>query len=112
MWKSFLLSLISFAIVGLAYSASAAVTIQNPIGAQSFTELIKRLADAILTIAIPLAVVAIIFVGFKFVLASASGNAKGLEESRKMLLWVAIGTALIVGASAIAKALVDFAQRL
>ena len=109
--KSLLFLLIFFAIIALAYSAGA-IEIQNPIQAKSFTELIKQIAKAVRTIAVPLAVVAIIFVGFKFVVSSAGGNAKGLEEARKMFIWVMVGTAIIVGASALAEAIVDFAQKL
>lgn len=111
LWKSLLLGLIFFVIVLASFNVSA-IGIENPISANSFQALIERLADAILKIAIPLAVVAIIFVGFKFVLASASGNAKGLEEARKMFLWLVAGTALIVGSSALAKAVVNFAKDL
>lgn len=111
MWKSLLFSLVFLAIVLVAYGTGA-VAIENPIKANSFPDLIEQIAKAIRTIAFPLAIVAIIFVGFRFVIHSASGNSKGLEEDKKMFFWVLIGTAIIVGASVLATAIVDFAKKL
>ncbi len=111
MGKSFLYSALVLAILLLAAPALA-VTIDNPIKANNFPDLIKQIANAVLLIAVPLAIVAIIFVGFKFVIASAKGDEKGLGDAKKMFFWVVIGTALIVGASALARWVVDFAKTL
>ena len=111
MWEKILFSAVFFAIVAIAYGAGA-VAIENPIAAKSFPALIQQIAKAVRTIAFPIAIVAIIFVGFRFVTHSASGNSKGLEEDKKMFFWVLIGTTVIVGASVLADAIVDFAKKL
>ena len=95
----------------LAYPAWG-LTIANPIAAKSFPQLIQQIAKAVRLIALPLATVAIIFVGFKFVISSARGDEKGLGEAKKMFFWVIIGTAIIVGASALAEWIVKFAKTL
>ena len=111
MWKSLLLGLVFFAIVATAYGVEA-IAIENPIAAKSFPALIQQISKAVRTIAFPIAIIAIVFVGFRFVTHSASGNSKGLEEDKKMFFWVLIGTAVIVGASVLADAVVDFAKKL
>lgn len=111
--KSALYSVLFLAILLLVSPGLVlGVTIENPIAAKSFPELIQQIAKAVRLIAFPLAVVAIIFVGFKFVISSARGDEKGLGEAKKMFFWVVIGTAIIVGASVLAEAIVNFAKTL
>ena len=107
MWKARLRMAPVFAMLALAYPALAQTTIPNPIGAQSFEDLIVALADALIKIGSVLAVVAIIIVGFRFVAASASGDTKSLGEVKKLFWWIFIGTAIIVGSSMLAKAVVN-----
>lgn len=108
------LFIISFsAILILSGSAYAQIVIPNPISPTSnFPQLIKNIAEAVRVIAMPLAIAAIIFVGFKLVVAAAQGNDKGLQEGKKMLWWVLIGTAIIIGASVLAQVVVNFASTL
>lgn len=111
--KSALYAALFLAILLLAFPDMVlGVTIENPIKAKSFPELIQQIAKAVRLIAFPLAIVAIIFVGFKFVISSARGDEKGLGEAKKMFFWVVIGTAIIVGASALAEWVVEFAKTL
>lgn len=111
-WKNKLLKPLIFAILGIAHSVYALV-IENPISPTSnFPRLIEKIAVAVRTIAIPLAGVAIVFVGFKFVIAAASGNQSELTKAKTMLLWVLVGTAIIIGASVLAEAVVNFARTL
>lgn len=84
----------------------------NPIQATDFPTLITSLAEAIIDIGVPLAVVALIFAGFKFVYAAATDDPSGIKEAKKILLWTLVGTAVIVGASALAIAAVNFAKNL
>lgn len=101
-----------FAILGIANSVYA-LEIQNPIApTSSFPQLIINISKAMLVIAMPLATAAIVFVGFKLTIAAAQGNDKGLQDSKKMLWWVLIGTAIIIGASVLAQVVVNFASTL
>lgn len=111
-WKNKLLRPLIFAILGIA-NLVWAVEITNPIApVSSFPQLIDRIASALRTIVMPLAIAAIIFVGFKFVSAAASGNQAELTKAKTMLWWVLIGTAIIIGASVLAQAVVNFASSL
>lgn len=101
--------LLGLGIANFAY----ALDIQNPIApVSSFPQLIDRIASALRTIVMPLAIAAIIFVGFKFVSAAASGNQAELTKAKTMLWWVLIGTAIVIGASVLAQAVVNFASGL
>ena len=101
-----------FATLIIANSAYA-LEIQNPISpVSSFPQLIVRISAALRTIVMPLAIAALIFVGFKFVAGAAKGSDKDLTDAKKMLWWVLIGTAIIIGASVLAQAVVNFASTL
>lgn len=106
-WKDALNKAIILAILITAPLASAQTTIPNPIAAKSFLDLINAVAKAITQIGAVFAVVAIIIVGFRFVAASASGDTKSLAEVRKLFWWIFIGTAIIVGSSMLAQAVVN-----
>lgn len=111
-WKNKLPAWLIFAILGIADFAYA-LEITNPISpVSSFPQLIDRIASALRTIVMPLAIAAIIFVGFKFVNAAASGNQAELTKAKTMLWWVLIGTAIVIGASVLAQAVVNFASGL
>lgn len=111
MWKKPLLTGLNFAILGLART-SVALTIENPIKANSFPELLQNLTRALLPLAVAFGGVALIFGGFRFITAAVSGDAKKLSEAKTMFWWILIGTAIAVGALALADAAVNFARTL
>lgn len=84
--------------------------IDNPIKANNFSEVVLAFARLLVTIGIPLAAIFIVFAGFKFV--SSRGDEKGITEAKKMLFWTLVGAAVIIGAYAIATAVVNFAKEL
>lgn len=86
------------------------LTLQNPINADSFAEVVKRIAQLMAQIGLPIAALFLVWSGFLFV--SARGDAKKLETAKSTFYWTVIGTALIVGAYAIATAVVNFAKQL
>ena len=111
LWKKALYGAVLSAMLILA-EAVFAVEIKNPIEYNSFPELIKGLASALRTIALVLAPVAILIAGFKFITAGMAGDQAGLTQAKKMFFWILIGTAIVVGASALAEAMVNLAGRL
>lgn len=76
--------------------------VNNPLGANnnSFCGLVKKLLQAALQVGIPIAVLFIVYAGFKFVLAR--GKPEALAEARKNLMWTLIGIAIFLGAWLIA----------
>lgn len=78
----------------------------NPLpNVNSFPGLISNLASAIVTLVLPLLVVAVIWLGFQFLVKS--GNPAKLAEAKKMFFWVLLGGALAIGAATIAETAVN-----
>jgi hypothetical protein len=73
--------------------------IDNPIAAKDFTELLALVLKVIVSIGLPIIVIAIIWVGFKYVLAQ--GNDKKISEAHAAFKWVMIGAAIVLGSQAI-----------
>lgn len=67
---------------------------------------VVKITNFVLKIAFPIAVMVIIWAGFRFVFAM--GNETKITEAKKTLLWAIIGFAVIAGALALATALQDF----
>jgi len=74
-------------------SWAAKFNIENPIGSNSFIDLINNIAKWIIEIAIPIAVVVIIYGGFIFL--TAAGNPKKVDKGKKILTYAVIGLAII-----------------
>lgn len=82
------------------------INLKNPLdgsGVNNVTDFIKRLVDIILTIAIPVIAIFLIYSGFLFV--TARGNGEKLTHAKLNLLYAVIGAALILGAWVLAEAL-------
>ena len=108
LWKTFLRSAFAFAMLMSAPVITAAQqSIDNPLTARSFPCLVQAISLAAIEVAIPLAIITIIFAGLRFIFAAVSGKAEGITAARKMLLWAVIGTAIVVGSFAIAGAAVQ-----
>jgi hypothetical protein len=73
----------------------------NPLKVSNFCDLIKIILQAILIIGLPIAVIFLVIVGFKFILAQ--GNGKQIEAAKRDFLNTIIGIAIFLGAWAIAK---------
>jgi hypothetical protein len=61
--------------------------------------------NIVMPLASILVVLAILYSGFKFVIAQ--GNPKEIEEARQGLIWVLIGSLILLGAYGISAALKD-----
>lgn len=72
----------------------------NPLGSiDSLEELVNEIMKAVVRIGSILLTLAIIWVGFKFVVAQ--GNEEKLQEARGAFVWVVIGGLILLGAQAI-----------
>lgn len=79
--------------------------IPNPIKAKSITELISFILKLLFKIGIPLIVIFFLWAGFKFILAK--GNPSEIKTAKSNLWHVVIGTAIFLGAYAIADIIVN-----
>ncbi|TSC69600.1 MAG: Uncharacterized protein G01um101456_87 [Parcubacteria group bacterium Gr01-1014_56] len=93
-------------------TAQSSHVLQNPLagGVNSVCGLVIALLRAVTIIGIPIAVLFIVWAGFKFVLAQGSGTK--IKEARDNLVAVLIGIAIFVGASLIANVIVNTLQDL
>ena len=82
-------------------SSPTATSLQNPLKVTNFCDLLKIVLQAILIIGMPVAVVFLVIVGFKFILAQ--GNPEKIKEAQKNFLHTVIGIAIFLGAWTIAK---------
>ncbi len=84
--------------------------LSDPLGGKSVCGLVTGLLEAAMIIGIPIAILFIVWAGFKFVLAQ--GNSTKLEEARKNFLNVVIGIAIFVGASLIGSVIINTVRAL
>ncbi|OHA56968.1 MAG: hypothetical protein A2114_00310 [Candidatus Vogelbacteria bacterium GWA1_51_14] len=83
-------------ISGGGGSGVTKINIQNPIGPDTLIEFVEAILGIIIQIGIPVLVVMIVYVGFKFVMAQ--GNDGKLAEAKTAFYWTIIGAAIVLGA--------------
>ena len=71
-------------------------TVPNPLGFTNFCDLVKALLNIVLAIGVPIAVLFLVWSGFRFILAR--GRLGELEIARKNFMYVIIGIAVFLGA--------------
>ena len=107
-WKS--ATLCNALIFGIVGEAGAQTNIQNPIGSndQTIPQLLAAIMSQLRPFALTLAVFSIVVVGFQFVYYAVAGNSSGVTSARKNLMWVLLGTAVILAASTLATIVENF----
>ena len=101
---------IIFSLLAPVIVARAAITVStgiaNPLGStgpQNIPDFIERLIKIVLTVGVPILVLAFIYAGFLYV--KAHGNSGELEVAHRTLLYTMIGGVLLLGAYVIAQAI-------
>lgn len=107
MWKKYLYPPFLFVMLIVSTPTLADLLVDNPIKAADFPTLIEELAHALLIVGLPLAAFAILLVGFKLAVSASSGDQKGVQEAKKALVWVLIGSAIVIGAAVLAQAVIN-----
>ena len=115
LWKK-VLRFVAFSGILIAGSvradSSASVRIDSPTVAKDFQELVTSVLAYLIPLALTVSTIAIIIVGFQYVFYAATGDTGKLPEVRKRLFYVLIGAVVLIGASAIAEAVRQFASGL
>ncbi len=75
----------------------------NPLGYNSLMEFLRRLLQLIAQIGLPVIVLFIVFIGFKFI--AAQGKADELNKVRSLFFWAIIGALIVLGAEVLAIAI-------
>lgn len=82
------------------------IQLQNPLkNIDSIPELVRELLGIALTIGTPIIALAIIYTGYLFI--SAQGNEKKLSAAKESLVYVFIGSMILLGSYVIAESLVN-----
>lgn len=98
------------AIPSKVFSGVTASKIENPIKVNSINQLIQVIIKVFIAIGTPIAVLFLIYSGFKFVMAR--GKPTELEDARRTFLWVLVGIVILLGASVLAAVIKGTVQQL
>ncbi len=74
--------------------ANGQITIENPLDYDTFDELIDALINFIFWVGIALAPIMVLIAGFNFM--TAAGDPKKVDTAKKILLYTAVGLAIIL----------------
>lgn len=85
-------------------SLNLSIKLQNPIADTDIMALIDRIVGVVLKVGIPIIALFLLWAGFQYVMAR--GNEKKITEAHRNLGYVLLGTAIFLGAYAIAKAII------
>lgn len=94
--KLFIISFLSLFLVGLSTVQGVEWSggIENPLEADSFTELVENIITWIVNIGISVAIIMIIYAGLLFM--TAAGEEEKITKARKALIWSLIGLAVLL----------------
>ena len=104
------LPLVSLAVDTQSNCLPGSGCLENPLQVSSFCDLLKVVLSALIIIGLPVAVVFLVLVGFKFIIAQ--GDTGKLEKARENLLHTVIGIAIFLGAWTIAEVIKSTLQAL
>ncbi|MDE1940639.1 MAG: hypothetical protein KGI66_00780 [Patescibacteria group bacterium] len=76
-------------------------TLVNPLQVNSIGGLIETFVEIFSYIAILIAVLMLIWVGFQYITAAAQGNSEKIKSLHSYLLWIVVGVAIVIGARVI-----------
>ncbi len=79
--------------------------LSNPIAVNSVGELVNKFADIFSYVVILFAVLAIVYVGFRFVIAQ--GKPDELNTLKTWLGWIVVGVAIVIGARMIIRIVIN-----
>lgn len=86
----------NYATGGGCGAGNGSFTLCNPLAVSNFCDLVKALLNIVLAIGIPIAVLFLVWSGFRFILAR--GSQEGLGKAKENFKWVIIGIAIFLGA--------------
>lgn len=109
--RSVCISLLAFVLMFLPRKALAACKsgggagLQNPICFDTLQGFLTALLGLVVQIAFPVVILFIVYIGFRFVQHSATGNAEELKKDRELIVWAIVGALIVLGAQALSLAI-------
>jgi prepilin signal peptidase PulO-like enzyme (type II secretory pathway) len=101
----------SFAVEGVvpannqSQGSSQIFTLKNPLKVDSIGGLVQNFVEIFSYIVILFAVLALVYVGLKFILAR--GNVDEMKKLKDWLLWIVVGVAVVIGARVIVQVVIS-----
>lgn len=89
-----------------AFAQNAALTLPNPLSANSFTVVVTQISTFLLEIAVPLTAIMALVGGFQMI--TAAGNPEKFASGRKTLTYAVIGFAVVLIAGGVAAIIKNF----
>lgn len=80
-------------------------TLQNPLKVDSIGGLVQNFVEIFSYIVILFAVLALVYVGLRFILAR--GDPSKMNELKSWLLWIVVGVAIVIGARIIIQVVIN-----
>ena len=102
--KAIISILISFLLL-IPLTTILGVTLENPIGAENFGQLVDRIIDIFFTIALYVTPLMIVIAGLLFV--TAAGNPNQVQTAKNVLLYSLVGFLIILVAKGIVELFVE-----
>ncbi len=72
------------------------INIPNPLGTDSFYDLLDSITTAVIYLSAPIAIGAIVYSGYLYI--SSGGEEKELEKAKKVITWTIVGFIIILSA--------------
>ncbi len=83
---------------GVGGSASSPSKLTNPLGGiDSLESLVVAILKALVAVGTPIAVLFLVYAGFKFVMAK--GNPSEIQKAQETLMWTIVGIVILLGAT-------------
>jgi len=79
-----------------AVTNNSVFQLKDPLEIKNFCDLVKKLLNIVLAIGVPIAVLFLVWAGFRFILAR--GSQDGLVDAKRNFYFVIIGIAIFLGA--------------
>jgi len=98
--------LISFLLL-IPLTTILGVTLENPIGAENFGQLVDRIIDIFFTLALYVTPLMIVIAGLLFVTAAGNPNQVQTETAKNILLYSLIGFLIILVAKGIVELFIE-----
>jgi hypothetical protein len=99
------LFLLSVPFIARGEGSGPSGKINNPLESDNLVEFINSIIDAAMKLGAILAVLAVIYAGFKFV--TAQGDPKAISTAKAILLYTVIGVIILLGARVIAEVIIN-----
>jgi hypothetical protein len=82
-----------------AQTGNQGVTLTNPLGGQSFTDVVQKVTNFFSVITIPIVAIMVLIGGFQMI--TAAGNPEKFSAGKKTIIYAAVGFAVILAADTV-----------